>query len=127
MGHYFQYTHNVLNEIAFDELKETEVESIFQAFTALPPEQQAEIEAEFQEIDSVACQGGVTALTDEADFHWDEDFIEAITKIDGFYGKSMWAFLEHPKYWAGATLFLHSDNISDSLWKKRNEKGSVSS
>lgn len=33
----------------------------------------------------------------------------------------MWAFLEHPEYWAGATLFLHSDNISDSLWKKRND------
>ncbi|MFQ5637715.1 MAG: hypothetical protein ACE5IR_06930 [bacterium] len=33
----------------------------------------------------------------------------------------MWAYLEHPKYWAGATLFLHSDNIADSLWKKRND------
>ena len=33
----------------------------------------------------------------------------------------MWAFLEYPKSWAGATLFLHSDNISESFWKKRND------
>ncbi len=121
LARYFLEKANVLQEIAFDQLKETEVESLFQAFTALPPEQQAEIEAEFQEIDAMGCQAGVTALTDEANFHGDEDFPEAIAKIDGFHGKVMWAFLEQPKYWAGATLFLHSDNISDSLWKKRND------
>jgi len=118
---YFQEKKNVLHEIAFDDLKENEMEPIFQAFTALSPEQQAEIEAELQDIDNMACQGGVTALTDEADFHGDHPFPEAIAKIDGFHGKVMWVFLEHPRYWAGATLFLHSDNISDSLWKKRND------
>ena len=69
----------------------------------------------------MACQAGVTALTDEADFHGDEDFPEAISRTEGFHGMVMWAFLEHPKYWAGATLFLHSDNIADSFWKKRND------
>ena len=121
LARYFHEKRKVLKEIAFDQFKETEVEPIFQAFTALPPEQQAEIEAEFQEIDGMACPGGVMALTDEADFHQDREFPEAIAKIDGFHGKIMWTFLEHSKYWAGATLFLHSDNISDSLWKKRND------
>ena len=37
IGRYFQEKRNVLKEIAFDQLKETEVEPIFQAFTALPP------------------------------------------------------------------------------------------
>ena len=83
--------------------------------------EQAKIEAELQEIDSMACQGGVLALTDEANFHGDEDFPQAIALIEGFHGKTMWAFLEHHGYWAGATLFLHSDNISDSFWKKRND------
>jgi len=100
---------------------ENEVEPIFQAFTALPPEQQAEIEAELQDIDNMACQGGVTALTDEANYHQDQTFPEAIAKIDGFHEKVMWIFLEHPKYWDGATLFFHSDNISESFWKKRND------
>lgn len=33
----------------------------------------------------------------------------------------MWALLEHPGYWAGARLFLQSDTIADSLWKKRSD------
>lgn len=121
LARYFREKHGVLQEIAFENLKETEVELVFRGFTALAEEKQAEIEAECQEIDAMACQGGVTALTDEADFHQDEAFIEAISKIPSFHGALMWAFLEHPKYWAGATLFLHSDNISESLWKKRND------
>ena len=110
-----------MKEVHFDELKETEVAPIFQAFTALSHEQQADIEADFQDIDTMACQGGATALTDEADFHRDQDFPVALSNIDGFHGKVMWVFLEHPRYWAGATLFFHSDNISDSHWKKRND------
>ena len=121
LGQYFQEKKNVLHEIAFDELKETNVEPVFEGFKALPFDQQAEIEAEFQDIDNMACQGGVTALTDEANYHQDQTFSEAIAKIDGFHGKVMWIFLEHPKYWDGATLFFHSDNISESFWKKRND------
>ncbi len=121
LGQYFQKKHNVLQDIVFAKLKETEVEPLFLAFTALPSEQQTEIEAELQEIDNMAYQSGVTALTDEANYHEDQSFPEAIAKIDGFHGKVMWAFLEHSKYWAGATLFFHSDNISESFWKKRND------
>ncbi len=44
-----------------------------------------------------------------------------ISKIDGFHGAVIWAFLKHPTYWTGATLFLQADNISESLWKKRND------
>lgn len=121
LARYFREKHGVLQEIAFDKLKETEVEPIFQGFTGLSDDKQAQIEAECQDIDAMACQGGVMALTDEADFHQDAAFPAAISKIDGFHGAVMWAFLDYPGYWTGATLFLHSDNISDSLWKKRND------
>lgn len=121
LARYFREKHDVLRDVPFDKLRETEVDLILQAFTALPSEQQAVIEAELQEIDAMACQGGVTALTDEAGFHGNKEFPEAISNIAGFHGKVMWAFLEHHSYWASATLFLHSDNISDSLWKKRND------
>jgi hypothetical protein len=60
-------------------------------------------------------------LTDEANFHGDAAFPAAISKIDGFHGAAMWAFLDHPDYWIGATMFLHSDNIAESSWKKRND------
>ena len=121
LARYFREKHGVLQEIAFDKLKEKEVEPIFQGFMALPDDKQAEIEAECQDIDTMACQGGVTAVTDEADFHEDDAFQVAISKLDGFHGMVMWAFLDHQPYWEGATMFLHSDNIAESLWKKRND------
>ncbi len=121
LGRYFHEKHGVLQEIAFDKLKEAEVDPIFQGFTSLPEDKQAQIEAECQDIDAMACQGGVKALADEADFHQDTAFPVAISNIDGFHAAVMWAFLDHTSYWAGATLFLQADNISESLWKKRND------
>lgn len=57
LGRYFREKHGVLNEIDFQALKENQVDGIFQAVITLPSEQQAQIEAECQEIDSMACQG----------------------------------------------------------------------
>jgi hypothetical protein len=107
--------------INFKELKEKDVESIFLALTALPEEQQANIEAEFQDIHAMACEGGITALIDEAHFHEDYSFVEDISEIEGFHAKVMWAFLEKHDYWLGATMFLHADNVSNSYWKRRND------
>jgi hypothetical protein len=118
---YFQKKHEVLHEVDFDSLKGVNIEPVFEGFKALPTELQETIEAELQDIDNMACQLGIAALVDEANFHINEAFPEAIARIEGFHGKAMWVFLKHPKYWTGATLFLHSDNISDSFWKKRND------
>jgi hypothetical protein len=105
----------------FTKLKESDAESILKAFETLPEERQVEIEAQFQDVNALACEGGVTALVDEASFHEDTEFIEALEKIDGFHAKVLWAFLEKPKYWHGASMFLHADNVSVSFWKKRND------
>ena len=63
LARYFQERHGVLQEIAFEKLKEMEIEPIFEGVMALPADKQAQIEAECQDIDAMACQGGVTALT----------------------------------------------------------------
>jgi len=111
--------------IDFTELKEKDVDTLFNAFTGLSPELQATIEAEFQDVNAMACEGGVAALIDEAVFHKDGAFIDAIAAIEGFHAKVMWAFLGKKDYWRGATMFLHADNVSASYWKKRNDLPSV--
>ena len=124
LGRYCQEKHGVLGEIAFDELEENgnTAEAIFQSFSALPEPQQAKIEAECQDIESMAHQAGVMALIDEAtDLHKNAYFPHAINEQDSFQGKVMWAFLEHPNYWTGATPNLYAENIPDSSWKKRND------
>ena len=63
----------------------------------------------------------MAALIDEAVFHEDDAFVGSISVIDGLHAKVMWAFLEKRRFWQGATLFLHADNVSSSYWKKRND------
>ena len=86
LGRYFHQNQEVLLEIPFDELEETRksADTVFAAFSTLPEPKQAVIEAEFQEIDSMAFQGGVKALIEEAtDFpHFNASFPEAINQFD---------------------------------------------
>jgi hypothetical protein len=122
---YFHQYREVLQEITFEDLEETRAsaEMIFEAFSALPEPKQAEIEAEFQDIDSMAFPGGVKALIEEATDHphFNTSFPEAISQFDSDHGKVMWTFLEHREYWAGATSILYAENIADAYWKKRND------
>lgn len=120
LGDYFQ-SKGIHLGTDFYELKENDVDALLNTFTSFSIELQATIEAEFQDITAMACEGGVAALCDEAGFHKDEAFIEAIAAIEGFHAKVMWAFLEKKDYWCGATMFLHADNVSASFWKKRND------
>lgn len=120
LARYFESRHAVL-DVDLAKLKPAEVEPILTAFIQLDDKRQAEIEAEFQEIHALACEGGIAALIDEADFHGDKTFAVELAKQQGFHDKVMWAFLEKPKYWHGANLFLLADNVSASYWKKRND------
>ena len=104
----------------FTKLKEKDSEQIFNAFLELAEEQQATIEADFQNINAIACEGGIHALIDEASYH-EDCFAQEISAIDGFHAKAMWAFLEKHDYWRGATMFFHADNVSASFWKKRTD------
>jgi len=120
LSRYFD-EHNVALGVDWETLKPTEMQPVLDAFMLLEDTQQAEIEAEFQDIHALACEGGITALVDEAAFHKDEDFNEALAELEGFHAKVMWVFLEKPLYWRGATMFLHADNVSASYWKRRND------
>lgn len=120
LARYFDSRGATLNNVLI-ELQETDVEPMLEAFLMLPPEQQAELEAELQEVHALASEGGVAALVDEAEFHEDETFVYELAEVEGFHAKVMWAFIEKPAYWRGATMFLHADNVSASYWKKRND------
>lgn len=124
LAEYFK-SKNIDLEINFEKLKENEVDRVFQAFIYLPEDQQATIEAEFQDVNAMANEGGVAALIDEANFHQDQAFIADIAEIEGFHAKVMWAFINKLIYWRGATMFLHADNVSASYWKKRNDLPSL--
>ncbi|QWF69704.1 hypothetical protein KEF85_09980 [Methylomonas paludis] len=83
LARYFQDKHGVLLDVDFTKLKETEVELVFKGFNALSEEKHLAIEAECQNIDGMTCKGGITALADEAGFHLDSHFLQAIEDTHG--------------------------------------------
>jgi hypothetical protein len=111
--------------VNLQKLKETDVEPIFQALSALPENKQAAIEADFQNINALACDSGIAALLNEADFYGDTDFPESIAAIDGYHAKAMWTLIHKPKFWKGASALLHADTVSRRSWKKRNDLPTV--
>ncbi len=120
LNHYFS-AKNINLGINFDDITEKDTDVLFTVFTQLSEDQQAQIEAEFQDIHAMACEGGITALIDEAHFYDDHSFVEDIAEIEGFHAKVMWAYLNKHDYWLGATMFLHADSVSSSYWKRRND------
>lgn len=122
---YFQERHNVLQHIEFKKLKENKeaAELIFNAVLDLPDDKQAQIEAECQDIEGMAFNGGITAIIEEATNypHFDTTFPDAINQFDGDHAKAMWTYLEYPRYWLAATSLLHAQSIADSFWKRRND------
>ncbi len=120
LAQYFQIKDIELG-LDIEELKENDATALQMALNTLDDTQIASIEADFQGVNALACEGGVVALADEALFHNDEAFIDAIAAIEGFHAKALWAFLNQPTYWRGAALFLHADNVSPTYWKKRND------
>jgi hypothetical protein len=112
---------NIDLAVNFDTLEKKRIDKIFEAFTQLLENDQATIEADFQGINAMSCEGGIAALIDEAGYHQDDSFTASIAAIEGFHAKAIWAFLEKPVYWRGASMFLHADNVSGAYWKKRND------
>lgn len=107
--------HGVLTEHDLSEMSETRIEPIYQAWLLLPDAQRGEMERDFKEIDALACEGGVKAIIDEADWHG-ENIAEVLGHHDGFHEKAFWVYLERPKYWPAASAFCRADSISSSQW-----------
>ena len=55
---------NINLDVNFNEIKKDRENVIFQSIIELSGEQQAAIETDFQDINAMACEGGITALID---------------------------------------------------------------
>ncbi len=107
----------VLTGHDFSEVTETKIEPIYQAWLSLPDIQRGEMERDFKEIDALACEGGVKAIMDEAEWHG-ENPAETLGELEDLHEKAFWVFLERPKYWPAASAFYRADAISSSQWNE---------
>jgi hypothetical protein len=107
---------NLLSEVDFGALTETQVEPVCEAWLKLSDDARREMEQDFQDIDELATEGGSITILDEARWHG-EDLAEQFASLTGFHEHVFWTFLERPKYWQGALAFHHA--VPFSYWRKR--------
>ncbi|MFT5707251.1 MAG: hypothetical protein ACI9ES_001542 [Oceanospirillaceae bacterium] len=114
---YFE-SKNITVDFDLNALAEYEVNVIFNFYRSLHEDIRRVVEADFQIINSLASEGGIIALIDEAKEHGNIEFVEVISEIAGFHNKSMWAYLTNPDYWNGASLYFQADSVAPTTWRK---------
>ncbi|MGE3601586.1 MAG: hypothetical protein AB7N70_39290 [Dehalococcoidia bacterium] len=113
----------LLSELDFAGMKETQPDAVFAAWLALPATQRNAMDAEFQEIFDMGCEKGFRAIIDEADWHFGNDadarvtFVEKLSALPNHLERAMVTFLDHGQFWKGATRFYHADILP--YWRKR--------
>ena len=110
----------LLQGFDYGALAEGDVDALYTAWEALPEEARAESEQDFKEIDALACEGGIKAVIDDAEWYGEEKLLlEGMEPLRSFHEKAFWIFLEHKKYWIAANAFFHADSIHTRSWRKR--------
>lgn len=110
----------LLSDFDFTKLEESGVDALNRVLETLPEDVRNEIEQDFSEIDSLACEGGIQAILDDAEW-WGEEslLLGGMEARKSFHEKAFWIFLEHHKYWHVANAFFHADSIKPRFWRKR--------
>lgn len=104
----------------FTQLDEAGIEALNAALESLPEDVRNEVEQDFSEIDALACEGGIQAILDDAEWYGDLDaLLSELESHKSFHEKAIWIFLEHHKYWYAANAFFHADSIHTRYWRKR--------
>jgi len=122
LARYFQ-ERGLFADVDFAMLKEAEPETLFEAWLFLPEVERNKSDAELREISDLSCEKGFRAIIDEAGFHLGENsdahkaFVTQLAGLSNHFERAMIAFLDHNKFWRGATCFYHADSLP--YWRKR--------
>jgi len=122
LARYF-HARGLLGNLDFGAMKETQTDELFGAWLYLADGQRNEMDAEFQDIFELGCEKGFRAIIDEAGWHFRPDpdgknaFVEKLAALPNHFERAMVTFLDHGRFWKGATRFYHADTLP--YWRKR--------
>jgi len=106
-------------DIKWDEISETAIEPIFQAWQELQDGPRREVEVVLQDIHAMANEDGVKVLVQDGDT-WGKDLRDDLDKWESRYDKAMWTFLKHHDVWSLAVQFARADRLEGTRpWVKR--------
>lgn len=107
-------------DVPWDELTETDVDTVYEAWRQLPEAALIGIEDDFRDISQLASGDGVRTLIEEGHFH-KIDLAPDLDARDGFVNKAFWVFLNHRRVFDVARILDHSDHLNRRYRRKRKD------
>lgn len=107
---FIAYGHNL--DLPWDDLEETQINEIFEAWQALPEEDSRAIEIVLHEVSEMVSEDGVRAIIEEA---LRQGHMDLITELDGFesrHDKAVWTHIRSVAVWDLAVRFARADSLS---------------
>jgi len=109
---------DLLKDIDFDKLGETEIEPIFEAMDGLSEKQRNSIEADFRQINEMACEKGTMVLIEEAQFPVHNlNIPKTLGDMESHYERAFWVFLNHRVVFDIACDLAYMDSLGS--WSSR--------
>lgn len=109
-----------LRNVAWEELTETRIEPVFEAWQQLPERPRKEVQVTLQDVVELADERGLSVLAEEVKLRCPEREAE-FNSWDGRADRAMWVYLNVPEAFEEAALFARADALAAGrYWIKRN-------
>ena len=107
-------------EVPWDELKQTQVQSIFDAWQDLEEESRRTIDLTLQDINEMATDDGIRAVIEEAKASGNETLIDTLGRYESRYDRAVHTLMNDRDVWQRAVQFARADSVSRGrYWIKR--------
>jgi len=108
-----------LGDVPWNELTETKIEPIFEAWQALPDGKCKEVQVVLHDINELADERGLSVLAEEIGWRSPERMHE-FTALEGRADRAMWVYLNAHSAFTEAALFARADALeAGRYWVKR--------
>jgi hypothetical protein len=110
-----------LEDVPWDELKETAIEPVFEAWQELPPAERLEVQVILQDINQPADPRGLNVLVEEVSWRCPER-MEEFNAWEGRADRAMWVYLNVREAFDEAAMFSRADALAAGrYWIKRDD------
>lgn len=116
---FFQQRGELAN-VPWDELTETDIEPVVQAWQQLPEPRRREVQAVLQDVNELADERGLSVLTEE--LRWrSPDQLSGFNTLEGRADRAMWVYLYARKAFDEAAIFARADALAGGRYWNRRE------
>ena len=107
-------------DVEWDQLSNTQVDDIFDAWQGLPDAQRKAVEIVFHDVHEMANDdNGTRVIIEEGQYHG-EDLSPLLEPMESRYDKAIWTFMNRPVVWDAAVRFAKADTLwGGRSWVKR--------